>query len=212
MNILVEAVQQEMTRLGMESSDASAQAMATYLRLLLKWNAKINLVGVNSWPEILSRLIADSWHLGRFLFEHIQVDDPLCLDFGAGAGLPGIPLRMFWGKGRYWLVEVRVKRAMFLRQVLTEIALPNTFVFGGRAETLGMDCRSVDLGISRAFMPWKEFLGFACDYVRPDGMCVVMASQSWSKETLPGWKLVAEYGYPVEGNLRYFWGFRRAPI
>ena len=41
-------------------------------------------------------------------------ESPETWDLGAGAGIPGIPLRLVWDSGTFTLVEVREKRVLFL--------------------------------------------------------------------------------------------------
>jgi hypothetical protein len=124
-----------------------AEKLAVYLDVLAAWNRRVNLVGPSDWTVILDELVADSPHLAAFL-DSPEVagllgsagGEPLCLDFGAGAGLPGIPLRILWPRGDYVLIEVRAKRAAFLAEVLARLGLPRTTVFSGRAERAARAC------------------------------------------------------------------------
>ena len=117
----------------------------------------MNLVGTRTAEDTFFTLVVDSLHLGRFLREDVEYSAaPCCWDLGSGAGLPGLPLRMIWQEGDYWLVEAREKRALFLSTVLAKYPLPGTHVFRGRAEAFmaGPPARTADLIVSRAFMPW----------------------------------------------------------
>jgi 16S rRNA (guanine527-N7)-methyltransferase len=144
--------------LGRELSPEQASGLAVYLGLLETWNRRTNLVGPSAWPDMLASLVADSWNLADLLRDLSLPETPLTLDFGAGAGIPGVPLRLFWQAGRYVLIEPRAKRAGFLRQCLALMRLTNTEVFEGRAEDLRL---TADLCLSRAFQPWRVFLATA---------------------------------------------------
>ena len=75
----------------------------------------MNLVGTRTAEDTFFTLVVDSLHLGRFLREDVEYSAaPCCWDLGSGAGLPGLPLRMIWQEGDYWMVEAREKRALFL--------------------------------------------------------------------------------------------------
>lgn len=213
-------VASEARRAGFDLTKPQAELLSRYLTLLLKWNRVMNLVGRATWPEVFRDLTADSLHLAEFLAGLALPGAPLTLDLGAGAGLPGIPLRCVWGAGEYVLVELREKRAVFLRQAVGELALPAVRVFHGRAEVvrdelkrLGLKPRA-DLIVSRAFMPWPKLLPLAAALLAPGGRLVVLAndpppSAVQLSEALAesgcACSVEASKSYPASGRERYFW-------
>ena len=204
-----EAVLAEAVRLGFDLSPEEGRGLSLYLGLLVKWNRTMNLVGPSDWATIFRELVADSLHLAGFLNESELPEEPLCLDLGAGAGLPGIPLRILWGKGRYVLVEPRAKRTAFLENVLARLPLPGVDVFVGRAEEAREAFGPADLVLARAFKPWPEYLDLARGLVGKDGAALVLSSEpppdpGRTVDRAPGWRLArrAEYRSPRGG--RYF--------
>jgi len=182
--------------------------LGEYLALLMRRQRVMNLVGAKTWREAL-RLAADSFFLARFLEELPLPARPLTWDLGAGAGLPGIPLRMVWRAGEYHMIESREKRAVFLHAALARLALPNTFAVHDRAEhffaRMLAQGRQADCILSRAFMPWEKLLPFTADSLAPGGL-VCIAATGRPPEALPGtWKLAAEYAYELDGAQRFFW-------
>lgn len=193
-------------RLGRVLTDDQAGMLAVYLGLLVKWNSRMNLVGPAKWPEILETLIQDSWHLADLL-QTIEPQPAETLDLGAGAGLPGIPLRVFWTAGDYWLVEPRQKRALFMEQVAAHMRLPRTRVLCARMEALPQARRQAGLIVSRAFMPWKKLLAEVRSYLAPGGRVLVMSNEA-TGETVEGFALDVEKDYAVAGKTRWFRLFR----
>ncbi len=183
----VENLKEQCLRLGFSLTLPQLSALYEYLFLLQKWNLSMNLVGKSDWEEILSELVADSFHLAKYLNSH-PVFAPLSIpfaqknekihsfepyenehdftawDLGAGAGLPGIPLRILWKQGTYTLVEAREKRSLFLNTVCTKLGLENTFVSRERAENF-MQGKKARLIVSRAFMPYDKMLPFIAPYL-----------------------------------------------
>ncbi len=183
----VENLKEQCLRLGFSLTLPQLSALYEYLFLLQKWNLSMNLVGKSDWEEILSELVADSFHLAKYLNSH-PVFAPLSIpfaqknekihsfepyknehdftawDLGAGAGLPGIPLRILWKQGTYTLVEAREKRSLFLNTVCTKLGLENTFVSRERAENF-MQGKKTRLIVSRAFMPYDKMLPFIAQYL-----------------------------------------------
>lgn len=186
--------------------------LLSYLLLLLQWNKKMNLVGASTWQTLFTDLIMDSFYLAQFLDTLSIADNAEICDLGSGAGLPGIPLRMIWHRGNYSLVEVREKRALFLSFVLSRLELPRTSVFRGRAEDFLMQKQSVDLVISRAFLPWKKVLQYVEGHL-PTGAVTIFLTHTPAPtptEIPSGWKNLSEYAYPSGKQIRYFWALSRS--
>jgi len=207
--------------MGMELPAPAARRIDDYLDLLVQWNRKTNLVGPRDGKTIFKTLIVDSLHLAPFLDGLNLPDSPLCLDLGAGAGLPGIPLRCIWRKGRYHLVEVREKRCVFMRLAVGRLDLEQTHVFQGRAQDAVQQistsktpspARKPDLILSRAFMPWAELLPFVKTMLAQNGHVVVLANEAAPQNLPPNWTLEKEHAYPVpakdEDSTRWFWCLR----
>ena len=111
---------------GFSLQQAELDSLRVYLEMLLKWNKSMNLIGPATWREIVDTLFLDSFHLAGVLDKLPLPEKPEIWDFGAGAGLPGVPLRMIWKNGQYTMVEVREKRALFLQNVLSTCKLGAT--------------------------------------------------------------------------------------
>lgn len=194
---------------GVEVPAQALAPLALYLESLCRWNKAMNLTGAATWQQAWQQLAQDSFHLAPFLRSLLLPAEPECWDLGAGAGLPGIPLRMVWPCGRYHLVEAREKRALFLGNMLARLDLPNTGVFHGRAEDFFAKATSpADCIISRAFMPWRRLLAFAGPHLAPDGLMVFMANDPLPHDLPAGWRAVASHAYATAGE-RYFWALAR---
>lgn len=182
------------------------EPLAGYLALLMQWNRVMNLVGARTWQDAYRSLVADSIRLAAFLDPLVPLAAPRCWDLGAGAGLPGLVLRMIWRKGDYWLVEAREKRALFLSTVLAKHPLPGVRVFRGRAEAFmaGPPPRTADLVVSRAFMPWRDVLGLVRGNLAPGALVVMLLREELAERPCPGWIRTAASAYQVEGTSRFF--------
>ena len=129
--------------MGPLSPEADRQ-FSTYLELLLKWNAKLNLTSVRSPDEILQRHFLESIFCARHLPDGVKT----LLDFGSGGGFPGIPIAICSPGIAVTLSESQGKKAAFLREAVRTMGL-NASVHAGRAEELtwrfeGITLRAVD--------------------------------------------------------------------
>jgi 16S rRNA (guanine527-N7)-methyltransferase len=136
---------------------------SNYLELLLRWNARLNLTAVREPRQIIRRHFAEC----AFAAQHLPVDVECLLDYGSGAGLPGIPFAICRPEIRVTLAEAQGKKASFLREVVRTIGT-RTEVFDGRVETMAprrlfhaVSVRAVekmDLAIPIALRAAKRYL------------------------------------------------------
>src|SRR5271163_1208799 len=105
--------------------------LSTYLDLLLKWNARTNLTAIRNPEEIVRR------HFGESLFaaRHLNPHTSTLLDFGSGAGFPGLPIALLRPDIQVTLAESQNKKATFLREVIRNLKLP-TEIWAARVETM----------------------------------------------------------------------------
>ncbi|MBB5340653.1 16S rRNA (guanine(527)-N(7))-methyltransferase RsmG [Tunturiibacter gelidoferens] len=105
--------------------------LSLYLELLLKWNARTNLTAIRDPEEIVRR------HFGESLFagQHLAPEIRTLLDFGSGAGFPGLPIAILRPEIAVTLAESQNKKATFLREAVRTLGLP-VEVWAGRVETM----------------------------------------------------------------------------
>ena len=195
-------------QLGFSINSKQSELLRNYLELLLKWNSKINLTAASDWQSAMRDLIADSFHLTKFIEELTLAANPVCWDLGAGGGLPGIPLRILWENGSYHLVEVREKRALFLQTVLAKLKLAATFAHRADAgkfmnQQLAAG-KPANLILSRAFMPWQKLLPYVDPYFAPGGILLLLLKGDKFNSPSIDWKLAAQTAYPSPSGPRQF--------
>lgn len=177
-----------------------------YINLLLSWNKKINLVGMKDAYNIYNNLIIDSFYLYYFFINKFKEDNYIFLDLGAGAGIPGIPFRILYTKGTYYLIEIRKKRVVFLKNCILDLKLKNTFVLDEYVEKINLDKKS-DFIIARAFKPYKEVLSISRRIIKQGGRVIILANQKYPAEIPSSWNLEESLEYNLKEKKRYFWVF-----
>jgi len=182
-----------------------------YLQLLSSWNQRINLTGPKDWRAICQRLITDSFYLANFLDSLSLPADPKTLDIGAGAGIPGIPLRIIWTKGSYILVESKQKKCSFLLYAITQLGIQNTYVASKRLEDYHPpEDNCADIVLSRAFTNWQDFLNRAESIVKKNALALAFSNVSWqTAENCPSsWEFLQQKEYKIANSQkRYIWLF-----
>ncbi|MGD0831231.1 MAG: 16S rRNA (guanine(527)-N(7))-methyltransferase RsmG [Terracidiphilus sp.] len=132
--------------IGQAPLDATrARQFEKYYSLLFRWNARMNLTAIRDEEGILRRHFIESIACARALPSGIAT----LLDFGSGAGFPGIPIVICRPEIAVTLAESQGKKAAFLGEALRVLGTGNAKVHSGRAELLPtvFDCvilRAVD--------------------------------------------------------------------
>ena len=151
------------------------EPLQTYLDLLMRWNARINLTAVRNPDQIVTRHFGESLFAARMLFPRPRDTEIATLvDFGSGAGFPGIPIKLWVPHIELVLIESQSKKATFLREVLRGLHLDNAQVFADRAEDWGKDADVVTL---RAVEKFATALPVAARMVTPGGrLCLLIGT------------------------------------
>jgi 16S rRNA (guanine527-N7)-methyltransferase len=182
--------------LGGLSSDVGAQ-FGEYMTLLLRWNAKLNLTAIRDEKSILSRHFVESIACARLLPTSIST----LLDFGSGAGFPGIPIALCRPEIAVTLAESQGKKATFLREAVRRLNLRAT-VFAGRAELLTSRFNCVTL---RAVDRMPQAVNGACSLLAEGGWIAAMTT----RDELEGLKSLCESRLSWREPIRLAGGDRR---
>jgi 16S rRNA (guanine527-N7)-methyltransferase len=110
-------------------NDSMNSTIARYRAELLKWNARVNLIGPEA-REHLDDHIAEAIAAAEILKPQGEV-----LDFGSGGGLPAIPMAILSPDAHFHLVEADQKKWAFLKHVVRECGL-KAQVHGDRLQRL----------------------------------------------------------------------------
>jgi 16S rRNA (guanine527-N7)-methyltransferase len=145
-----------------------SQRFETLLSLFLRWSARINLTAIRDEEGILSRHFVESIACARALPAGLST----LLDFGSGAGFPGIPIALCRPEIAVTLAESQGKKAAFLREAARVLGL-SAKVHSGRAEELHalFDCVTL-----RAVDKMERAVQSAAHLVRPGGWLALMTT------------------------------------
>jgi 16S rRNA (guanine527-N7)-methyltransferase len=147
-------------------TEVQLDQISDHLDLLLKWNSKTNLTAIRDPEEIVRRHFGESLFAGRMLYPNAESSDETLIDFGSGAGFPGIPIKILVPTLQVTLIESQNKKATFLREVIRALGLKEIQVHVGRAEQSGLTANTVTM---RAVEKFEESLPVAASMVEPGG-------------------------------------------
>jgi 16S rRNA (guanine527-N7)-methyltransferase len=151
------------------SSDV-AEKFSRYYALLEQWNSKLNLTAIRDPEEALHRHFVEC----IFCAQHLPQGIISLLDYGSGAGFPGIPIALCRPEIHVTLAESQGKKASFLREVVRSMG-GTAEVYSGRVETMPA-LRSFDAVSLRAVDEMQAAVRNAASRVHTGGWLVLMAT------------------------------------
>ena len=126
--------------------------LCLFQKILIKWQKSINLISKNTIENTWERHFLDSAQLYKF----VRDIEGNIIDFGSGAGFPGMVLAIM-GKKNIHLVESDYKKCVFLKEIAmlteTDITIHNC-----RIEELNFI--NVDLVTCRALASLKNLVHY----------------------------------------------------
>ena len=117
---------------GEDLTERACDQLSVYLALIVKWNARTNLTAIRDPAEIIRVHFGESVFLARHLGSCAAL-----LDFGSGAGLPGIPIKIVRPEITVTLAESQGKKAAFLREAVRTLDL-KAEVWSNRVERMAL--------------------------------------------------------------------------
>lgn len=164
------------------ANDALYHHISTYINILLRWNARINLTAIRDPEEIVTRHFGESLFAARHLFPELPSVSSVSsvvkylttvADLGSGAGFPGVPLKLWAPRIALTLIESNHKKSTFLHEVARALTLTDINIQTARAETLN---QTFDVVTLRAVEHFAAILPTAATRVAPSGRLALLIS------------------------------------
>lgn len=168
------------------------ELLERYIQLLQLWNRRINLTSLGLEPitdEAVDRLLVEPIVASR----HVLEDDRFMVDVGSGGGSPAIPLHVCVPRLQVLMVEVKVRKAAFLREVIRQLSLENIAVENRRFEELLARTElheAADLVTLRAVRADRRLWSALQTFLRPGGRVFWFGGGTPGPESLPAFELV----------------------
>ena len=155
------------------------ELLKAYEASLVEWQKKFNLVSNSSLLDSWNRHFEDSAQL----FSYIPDGAEVLLDFGSGAGFPGMVLAiMAKAKTPYLkfkLIESIGKKTLYLKEV-AKFSGANVEIVNDRIEKLPP--QKADVITSRAMASLKELLNYTKRFMKPETVCIFPKGQKYLEE------------------------------
>lgn len=169
--------------LGIVLDGEQLARFTTYAELLIDWNRRLNLTAVAGREEIEARHFLDSLSCAAVIGE---LAGQRLVDVGAGAGFPGLPLKILYPEVALTLIESVAKKARFLETVVAELALEDVSLLVERAEVVGQMAAErgrYDWVVARAVASLPVLAEYMLPLCRPGGRMLAMKGARAAEES-----------------------------
>jgi 16S rRNA (guanine527-N7)-methyltransferase len=148
--------------------------LEAYAEVLIRWSARINLVGANTLDDLWRRHFLDSTQL----IVHVPPGTQSLIDLGSGAGFPGLVLAIS-GVSGVELIEADARKCAFLREA-SRIASAPAVICNARIEAVPPHI--VDVVTARGCAPLDRLLVLAQPFIGPDTVCLFLKGEQAARE------------------------------
>jgi 16S rRNA (guanine527-N7)-methyltransferase len=162
-------------RYGGDDREEQQKQLSIFAELLFRWSKSLSLISPGDRPILVEKHIVpalDQLHM-LDLVKHQCI-----MDFGSGAGLPGIPLKIFMPESDFILVESRRRRANYLKEVIRRLGLQRIRVVNRRLEEINPEQVQVDVVVSRAVTHPHSLQLMTRPYLKPHGVIIATSASS----------------------------------
>jgi 16S rRNA (guanine527-N7)-methyltransferase len=195
MTSLTDAVQ---ALLGEPLSPQQAATFERYATELVEWNQRFNLTTITEPAAIQTRHFLDS--LSCWLA--LRTAPPASLiDVGAGAGFPGLPLKILRPDLQLTLLESTAKKASFLEHIVQVLGLRDVTVLAQRAEDAGQapaHRERYDWAVARAVAPLPVLAEYLLPFVKVGGRMLAQKAKGAQDEVVAAAGALAKLGGEFE--------------
>jgi 16S rRNA (guanine527-N7)-methyltransferase len=149
--------------------------LSLYVDLLIRWQDHTNLVSRGSLNDVWSRHVFDSIQI----YPHLLDKNVITLDFGSGAGFPGLVLAIM-GVPNVVLIESNKKKCSFLKEVVRQTDC-EAEVFVGRVQEYRPPTLAKYI-TSRALASLESLLLMSYPLLHEGGSCLFLKGESYEQE------------------------------
>lgn len=182
--------------LGINLTEERLRRFSIYLRDLKKWNRVYNLTSIRDDEGIIVKHFIDSLsYLKAFpVRKALKI-----VDIGAGAGFPGLPIKIVLPEIMITLVDSSMKKTLFLKHICRVLGLEGVEIIQKRAEELKEGLSpSFDIVLTRALYKIKDLLRFGIPILHSGGLMVVSKGPVVEKELKEAEEAMGEAGTRVK--------------
>ena len=178
----IDILRQGIEDFGIEASDKMLADFQKYKEILVEWNQKMNLTGIEDEKEVFIKHFLDS--ISAVSKGYIKNGMSL-IDVGTGAGFPGIPIKIYRPEVEVTLVDSLNKRINFLNEVISKLGLEKINTIHARVEEFARNKKyreKFDIVTARAVANLTVLSEYLLPLTKNNGKCICMKGSNIEEE------------------------------
>ncbi|MET3617752.1 16S rRNA (guanine527-N7)-methyltransferase [Peptoniphilus olsenii] len=173
-----------------------------FKKFLLDYNEHTNLTRITEEDEFNVKHFLDSLSIFR---TNLIDENKKIIDIGAGAGFPGIPLKLYDKTLDITLLDSLKKRIDFLNQVIEKFNLKQIEAIHARAEEIARNPiyrEQYDIAISRAVANLRTLSEYALGFVKVGGYFISQKGPEYIEEIKDAQNAIKIMGAEVQETIK----------
>lgn len=150
--------------------DEKLAKIETYYQLLIEYNNHTNLTTITLFEEVYLKHFFDS----AVILQYYHFNNCNILDFGTGAGFPGMVLAILKPDSVFTLVDSVGKKTKFLEILKANLKLENVEIINNRVEDINRESKIYDYVIVRAVAQINILAELSAKYLKIGGSLLAM--------------------------------------
>ena len=197
---------EELEKLNINPTSQQLEQLNQYYKLLVEWNKKTNLTRIIEEKDVYLKHFYDSLTIVKVVDLN---NTSTLLDFGTGAGFPGLVLKIMFPNIKVTLVDSLQKRINFLNIVIEKLQLKNIETKHERVENI--EIKNYDVITTRAVANLAKLLEYTHKLINKNNSFIPLKANinqeiSLAEKELKKYKLVItkqeEFYLPKENSIR----------
>ena len=190
-----------------------------YFVMLKEWNEKFNLTSILEEKDVFLLHFYDSLCLSKAI--DLNKKQTL-LDFGTGAGFPGMVIAMFFNNIDVTLIESNNKKCVFLKEVKEKLNIKNVEIINDRIENYGIKNREIfDIVTCRAVTSIPMIIELSTSVLKVGGYLVPLKTNCTdevkeykylNKEFSIELEKIIEYKLPINEAIRMIPKYKKLDV
>lgn len=170
----VDILKQGIENFGIKTNQKMISDFQNYKEILVEWNQKMNLTGIEDEKEVFIKHFLDSVSATKkgYIKNGISL-----IDVGTGAGFPGMPLKICLPDLKVTLLDSLNKRINFLKEVGNQLNINDIRFIHGRAEDFGKDTEyreNFDVATARAVAGLPSLMELCVPFIKVGGYFICL--------------------------------------
>ncbi|HKL42328.1 MAG TPA: 16S rRNA (guanine(527)-N(7))-methyltransferase RsmG [Clostridia bacterium] len=190
-------------KIDLSLDENQLEAFAKFMDFMIQWNDRVRLTSITEETEVIDKHFVDS--LTALKAKVIKNHDKI-LDLGTGGGFPGIPLKIMNPTINLVMLDSRLKKIEYLKEVIKVFNLKDTTAIHGRAEDYGQlpEFRETfDVVVSRAVANLTVLSEYCLPFVKKGGYFIAMKGTKSDEEINEAKKAIKLLGGAIEDVMEF---------